>query len=315
MTEKAIGGYFDIEIGDRIGHYHSQAIKLNTARNALEYILRVKVIKKLYLPYFTCEALLEPLHKLKIPFEFYLIDEKLEPIFEFSILRREDAFLYTNYYGLKNTYIKQLSVVCKQLIVDNAQAFYSEPYNNPTIYSARKFFGVADGAYLYCEEKLDQFLDKDFSHNRMSHLLIRKDISAEAGYADFIANDKSLDNKPIMAMSSLTDAILKTIDYDAIAKKRIENYRLLDSALKGRNQLSIVLEAGNVPMVYPYWTKDLTLRERLQEHKIYTATYWPNVKTWCKEKSLEYRLTNEVVYLPIDQRYDLEDMKKILMYV
>lgn len=313
MINKSIGGYFELELINSGCEFHNNAIALNTGRNALEYILIAKAIKKLYLPYFTCEVLLEPLNKIGIPYDFYFINELLEPIFDFSILDDKDGFLYTNYFGLKDSYIRKLSIDCKQLIIDNAQAFYSKQYNNkPTFYSPRKYFGVSDGAYLYCDDRLDEVLEIDVSYNRMSHLLIRKDVSAESGYSSFIENDRLLDNQPIKMISTLTKEILSTIDYETVKNKRIENYNYLDNFLKSSNKISLELNLENVPMVYPYWTKDLTLRKRLLENKVYTASYWPNVTEWCKEDSLEFKLVNEVVYLPIDQRYGFEDMNKII---
>lgn len=310
---KAIGGYFELELYNESKEFHTGAICLNTARNALEYILMVKKIKKVFLPYFTCEVLLEPLNKLQIPFQFYSVDENLEPIFDFTVLQIDDAFLYTNYFGLKDSFIKQLSLVCKQLIVDNAQAFYSKPLQGvPTFYSVRKFFGVSDGAYLYNDEKIDIILEQDVSFERMSHLLIRVDVSAEAGYPFFSANDKSLDNQSIKKMSNLTKSILNTLDYEGIANKRRDNFAFLDNILKKSNKFSFQLDTNSVPMVYPYWTKDKNLRNKLIENKIYTANYWPNVKEWCKEDDLEYQLVNEVVYLPIDQRYSRQEMELIV---
>jgi hypothetical protein len=316
MMNKSIGGYFELELNNLNSVFHDNAIVLNSGRNALEYILKAKAIQKIYIPYFTCDVLLEPLLKLKIPYEFYSINEQLEPIFDFSVLEDKDCFLYTNYFGLKDSYIRQLSLVCEQLVVDNAQAFYSKSYNNkPTFYSPRKFFGVPDGAYLYCDDKLKEVLEIDVSHNRMSHLLIRKDISAEAGYSNFVANDLSLKNQPIKMMSTLTKHILRTIEYGTVAKKRIENYRFLDNALKSSNKLTVQLSLESVPMVYPYWSNDLNLRKKLVDNKIYTATYWPNVKDRCKEDSLEYRFTNEIVYLPIDQRYGELELMLIIKII
>jgi hypothetical protein len=312
VKKNAIGGYFELESNVSTNYLHSNLIALNTGRNALEYILKAKLIKKVYIPFFTCEVLLEPLVKLKIPFDFYKINEALEPIFNFSILNDQDAFLYTNYFGLKDSYIKNLSLACKNLIIDNAQAFYSKSNNNiPTFYSPRKYFGVADGAYLECAEKLKESFENDFSHDRMSHLLIRKEISAEAGYSHFVANDKMLENQPIRNMSSLTKSILSMVNYEKIAKIRVQNFILLENALKESNQLSLNLDAGSVPMVYPYWGRNQSLRQKLLDNKIYTPTYWPNVKKWCDKNSLEYQLTNEVIYLPIDQRYSIEDMLTI----
>ena len=316
MTNKSIGGYFELETGKMLSSPHFMGIALNTARNALEYILLTKRAQKIFIPYFTCDVLLEPVKKLQIPFEFYNINRDLEPVFDFSVLRKDDIFLYTNYFGLKDKYILELTSNHTGVIIDNAQAFYAIPHDNvATFYSPRKFFGVADGAYLYCDVKIGKRLKKDISNNRMSHLLIRKDLSAEAGYNSFVMNDKLLENQSIKRMSSLTKAILSSVNYDDAAKKRIKNYVFLENILRESNQFTLNLEKGAVPMVYPYWSKDKYLRKRLLENKIYTATYWPNVKRWCEEKSLEYILTDEVVYLPIDQRYGLADMKKILQYV
>ena len=76
---KAIGGYFELE--DRgVGIFpHSRGVLLNTGRNSLEYILRsISNIKQIYLPYYTCEVVLEPIKKLSIPYCFYHINERLE---------------------------------------------------------------------------------------------------------------------------------------------------------------------------------------------------------------------------------------------
>jgi hypothetical protein len=67
-----IGGYFGLEIPQG-EEYHKHAIKLNTGRNCLEYILKARGYKKVYLPYYTCEVVLEPFKKLGVDYEFYHI--------------------------------------------------------------------------------------------------------------------------------------------------------------------------------------------------------------------------------------------------
>jgi hypothetical protein len=57
---------------------------------------------------------------------------------------------------------------------------------------------------------------------------------------------------------------------------------------------------------------DNTVDKLLIENNIYTATYWNNVINWCAEETLEYKFTNEVIYLPIDQRYGIKDMARII---
>lgn len=311
----SIGGYFNLELS-KGKELHKNAIRLNTGRNALEYILLANSYKKIYLPYFTCNVLLEPIKKLNTQVVFYSINKSLEPVFDYTKIRHDEAFLYTNYFGLKDNFVKTLSKNCKNLIIDNAQSFFSKPLVNiDSFYSPRKFFGLPDGAYLYCSKKLNIKLEKDVSYERFEHLLKRIDISAEDGYQDFISNDKKLINQPIKEMSSLTNALLDSINYNVCATIRKENFDYIHKHLINSNLLEINFDSENVPMVYPYWCEDKNLREKLISHKIYTPMYWPNVLDWSKQTDLEYKMTKEIVYISIDQRYNKEDMLKILKII
>lgn len=88
---KAIGGYPSLELREG-EHFHKSALKLNTARNCFEYILRAKSYRKVYIPFYTCEAILEPLIKNNIEYVFYQIDNNFEPI-SLPVLKINEAFL------------------------------------------------------------------------------------------------------------------------------------------------------------------------------------------------------------------------------
>ena len=307
----AIGGYFELEL-NKNGEYHQDAIRLNTGRNALEYIILANNYKKIYIPYFTCGVLLQPLNKNNITYEFYHIDENLEPVFDFSKIK-DEAFLYTNYFGLKDNYILNLSGKCKNLVIDNAQAFYANPIKGlNTFYSPRKFFGVSDGAYLFTDKTLKTTLKKDQSYQRFQHLLQRIDESAEQGYSSFIKNENLLNDLPIMEMSAVTQKLLAAIDYKEVALKRITNFEYLEKHLKGINNVTFKLNKGQVPMVYPLLTDDLGLRDKLIKHKIYTGHYWDEVNNLVTKNSNEYTFANKLVHLPIDQRYTEDNLAKII---
>ena len=55
-----------------------------------------------------------------------------------------------------------------------------------------------------------------------------------------------------------------------------------------------------VPMVYPYFAKDLQLRLSLLTKRIYIATYWPNVLEWTNPIDVENFMTNKLLPLPIN---------------
>ena len=311
----SIGGYFELELPQK-AEYHKSALALNTGRNCLEYILRARGYKKVYLPYYSCEVLLEPFNKLGVEYCFYHINGSLE-LEQHVTLQDGEALLYINYFGLKQDYVTSLSATYgKQLIVDNTQAFYAKPIEGiDTFYSCRKFFGVADGAYLYCSQSFDEELEHDQSWERMEYLLKRIDNSAEAAYADFRTQSELLKNNPIRKMSKLTARIMASIDYPGMAERRKVNFKQLDRAFGHLNGIKWNVTDDAVPMVYPFLTDDPSLRQHLIDNKIYVAQYWPNVLQWCSPADTAYRLTQSLLPLPIDQRYGEQEMNRIIQTI
>lgn len=312
----AIGGYFGLELS-KGREYHKNSILLNNGRNAIEYVLKANSFDHVFLPYFTCDAVLQPLNNLKIKHSFYYIDENFEPIFNFELLGSKDVFIYTNYFGLKENYIKKLQPIGNQLIIDNAQAFFSKPLPNiNTFYSPRKFFGVPDGAYLYSNNKILVKLQKDYSSNRFEHLLKRLDNSAEVGYQFFQDNENELSQQPIKEMANLTQLMLQSINYFKVAELRKNNFNFLNREIGHFNRLKIKDLGSQTPFVYPLLLKNtIKLREELISQKIFTATYWQNVLNEMPRASLEYNFAKNIIHLPIDQRYSLSDMRRVLRIV
>lgn len=314
---KAIGGYFELADTDHeCERLPIEGIALNTCRNALEYIiLQLNAPKRLLVPYYTCEAVIEPLKRLPVEYEFYHINEQLE-IADEPALGEGDFIIANNYFGIKDIYIAKLAKKYgDKLIADNAQALFAPALPSmKAAYSTRKYVGVADGGFavgVSATYATDYEVDNSFEHD--SHLYIRREKGAEAGFKDYQVNERKLDNQPIRRMSFQTQKILSLIDYDTIIETRRQNYLLLSDALNEMNKLQLPpLDSFTCPMVYPLMIDDESLRGRLIENKVFVARYWPNVLEWCSEDDLEYKLATEVIPLPIDQRYGKEDMERII---
>lgn len=310
-----IGGYFSLEL-PRFKEYHKDALRLNTGRNCLEYILRCRNYQKVFIPFYTCEVLLEPFEKTGTDYTFYHIDINLE-IDDDIELRDDEALLYTNYFGLKQRYVEKLAKQYgNQLIVDNTQAFYAKPIQGiDTFYTCRKFFGVPDGAYLYTDRRLEIEFEQDCSWSRFSFLTKRIDIGPEAGFGDFQEMEDIFIGQPIKLMSKLTQRMMQSIDYDAVAIQRRNNYLLLQDSLRKSNHLNLKLEDDAVPMVYPYITDKEGLRKQLIQNKIFVARYWPNVLEWTVSSDFEYSLVPKFLPIPCDQRYSENEMKRVLEFI
>lgn len=311
---KTMGGYLELQLPEGKEHYPS-FIQLNTGRNAFEYLLRIKKYSLVYLPYFTCEVMMEPLHRLKIPYRFYHIDAQLEPLINFE-LEANSVLVYPNYFGIKYGTVQRLSQQVENLIIDNAQAFFQKPITGvDTFYSCRKFFGVPDGAYLYTESNTRLSLESDISAYRCSHLIKSIDLSIETGYYDYLKNNVSLGNSVIKKMSALSKRMLCGIDYEACRKIRNENFQHLHAALSLINELSIDLKDIDGPMVYPLLLPKKGIRAALIAKKIFVANYWPNVLEWTSEEMFENYLANQLLALPIDHRYRLREMDHLLQII
>ena len=308
----AIGGYFELELSDRGGFLHDDGALLNTGRNALEYVLQaLGDVKHVFVPYYTCDVVLEPLNKLSIPYTFYPINQNLE-LKEWPTLQSGEYLIYNDYFGIKDEYVGELAHrYGSQLIVDNAQAWFAEPLEGiSTIYSPRKYVGIPDGGVAYCPKRIDEpSFEQDLSYERCSHLLKRIDLGPSEGYADFRANSKQLVGQPIKRMSKL----LCSIGFEAIKDKRRKNFWYLHEHLKETNLFVMPsMDSFVCPMVYPYLTDDASLKQRLIENKVFVATYWPNVSEWCGCDALEYDLARNMVFLPVDQRYGIDEMQRII---
>jgi len=309
---KSIGGYLELELNEGV-EYHQGALRLNTGRNAFEYILRAKKYKKVYIPYYTCDVILQPINRLGIEYEYYSINEAFEPIFNYTKIHKSEAFLYTNYFGLKDRFVSDFSKKCRNPIIDNSQAFFSRPIAGvDTFYSPRKFFGLPDGAYLYTNKFLKERLEQDCSYNRCEHLLRRIDKGPEDAYKIFVKKDQFLSGLSVKAMSSLTQKLLESIDYVDVAEKRRSNFKLLHERLGKRNKLKIEFKKDIVPLSYPYYPGENNLREQLIKNRIYTAQYWPNVIRLSNPNRLEHAYALNIVHLPISQMCVSADMKRIV---
>ncbi len=303
---KEIGGYLELEIGyqyDNIGN----SIALNSARNCLRYVIRAFNIKEIYVPFYTCPVVWQAVEQEDdCSVKFYHINESFMPVDDI----KEDAYiLYTNYFGICAKNVKNLVKKYKNLIVDNSQSFYMPRYGIASFNSLRKFFGVPDGALLHTKQKLDVNFNKSTSWQRSLHLLKRLDISAAFGYQDFIDNDASLIGEDIKLISNLTKAIFNTIDIAKVKERRLENFKHLCMALTGINKLNIVLDSDDVPLCYPYMVDEaFLLRKRLIDNKIYIPIYWEDQQ----KGTVEYTFRNNILPLPVDQRYTVKDMDRIL---
>ena len=307
---KEIGGFLELELNHG-SEFHEHGIALNSGRNGLRYLIRGRIIKRIWLPKLLCSAISDTCKEENVQILYYSIDKQLRPVLPQSL---EGDWLYLiNYYGQYSVEeIRHLGQIYKNIIVDNVQAFYTKPIDGlNTIYTCRKFFGVPDGGYLYTDCTLSEILQKDESYDRLTFLAGRLERSANEFYSAYRENEQRIDELPLRRMSMVTQNLLRGINYEQIKKDRERNFSYLQEHLRAINQLKLCLPDG--PYMYPLLVKDgARIRKKLQEKEIYIPTLWPNVLQECPVDSLEYQYATDILPIPVDQRYSVRDMETII---
>lgn len=309
----AIGGYFELELAKGNFEYHTTRNNYKSGRSALTSILSFLKPSNVYVPFYGCQGVTEPFEAAEIPFGYYAIDPLLEPV-NLPELGEREYFLYINYFDCKRDVVNLLSGKYKdRLIVDNTQAFYQKGNNRSWFFNTcRKFFGVPDGAYVYAPEGVSLPVAASRHENyRTDHLIKRFNGHPQEGYSAFQENEQLCDCE-ITGMSKLSEYLLSNVDYENVANVRRANYNYLAEIFGSSNMLKISPVAEGVPMCYPLMTETAISREKFYSSKVFIPYFWKEILTRSETGfDLEKNVVQKLLPLPVDQRYDLTDMRKM----
>jgi hypothetical protein len=311
---KEIGGYLEFErfYGSE---YYEGLLRFDSVRSAFIYAVKQRRYRKLYIPYYLCGCIKEILMGYNIDYESYHINEQFQPILN-KTMQTDECLFFVNYFGqFTNDELLLFKEKYKNIFIDNTQSFFQKPVKGiDTAYSCRKYFGVSDGAYLSTdlpEKDIYENLPFDTVQNKMLYTMGRFETSAIEYYPVFIENEKIKRGQPIQRMSRFIQNTLKGIDYHRIIHVRDENFNYLKNYLNEKNKVRIKNNAGL--FFYPLLVENGNLiKKKLIENKIYVPTLWPNVFDDTTKDSIEYYYTNNIVFLPLDQRYNIADMKYMI---
>lgn len=310
---REIGGYIELD-QYWLPMLHEDAIKLNCGRNALAYILEARKIKTIWLPYFLCTSVRETCEKCGVETKFYHINRQF--LSEEMELSKTEWIYLVDYFGqISRQELLRMIAKYQNVIVDFAQNYFAEPIPDiDTLYTCRKYFGVSDGAILYTNQRLDRPLPQDESFERIHYILGRYERTASEFYRESAENNDSFSQEPIKIMSKLTNNLLHGILYDKIKQIRTENFEFLREQLASVNQIQVKSVDG--AFMYPLWIDNsIEVKQKLLQNKIYIPTLWPNVLEEVPREWLEWKMAGNILPLPVDQRYTLEDMEYIVQLI
>lgn len=292
---------------------HEEALALNCGRCCLAYLLEARSIRTISVPDYICGSVLMPCEAAGVSVERYQVGPDFQPVWE--TVRAHEGYLYlVDYFGQLDPAAVERgrSLFEGRIIIDESQNYFASALPGvDTLYTARKFFGVSDGAFLSTDVRLSRALERDESRLHMDYLLGRLERSAEEFFKESQENNERFAHEPVKLMSATTENLLRGIDYAEVARIRQANYRRLAEALDEHNGLSAKSDA--VPFAYPFLVEDgPTTRKRLAAHGIYVATLWPDVLRDDAAGQVAQRYARDILPLPVDQRYGRGQMDEII---
>jgi hypothetical protein len=264
-------------------------------RSSFDIIIKFIKPKKIFLPYYACKDLLKVVKLNKIKYQHYSIDKTFKPKNKI-ILKRNEYALLINYFGIENI-IKSK----KNCIYDLSLSFFNNTNKLDLFFnSARKFIYTSYGSFL----SLKKFNNKIYSEEFNNKNILPKN------YKQFKYNEKKQKIITKLFPNKYLDKNLIYQNFKKIINIRKKNYSFFYNHLKNMNMLKLKKNAHG-PLYFPLLLNNgEQIRKGLNKIKIYTPILWGSLKK-TQQFSFEYHLAKNCIFLPIDQRYNINDMNYI----
>lgn len=308
---KGIGGFFELELPHRGARPHPRALALSTGRACLMVILRDLRPSRVYVPFYTCDATLEPFARLGIETRSYGLEENLFPK-ELPALGPNEYVLWTDYFGVCAHHTQRLKeLLGERLLIDDTHNFFREGHQSHWSFtSARKYFGVPDGAFLYAPHPIS-FDAAPFTGISLTHGLLRRLGRSEEAFTAYQDYERSLDCT-VHRISEVSEGLLRGVDMERVAAARRENFAFLHAALGPGNQLRL-RDTGHVPFCYPYLPRTPIERSVLHARGFFIPCLWPEVNGRAQPGfDFERRFSVQLLPLPVDHRYTPADLRCLI---
>ena len=336
----------DLPLGtpSQFGCEGSDYVWLSTGRSAIRFVVQAiekdhpDVRKTVVLPPFTCHTVIEPFIEAGYETHYYEVDEKLgttaERILQCVDIHHPSMILFHRYYGFDT--IQDVNELCNELrdkgvftIEDCTQCLYSIfPRSNADFFvgSIRKWVGTPDGGFAVCREgafmgkPTETDVELETAKTKASFAKYRFLFEHQGDKASFLqqyreAEDILASRTVFYTVSAFSASVQSNLDVQFLKKRRRQNYKTLLQELLFSSEIQPLfsqMDNDAVPLYLPVFVKDRSsLQAQLAQHAIFAPVVWPKADclgSVCDEAESLYQ---HLLCIPIDQRYDEEDMLRI----
>lgn len=347
MTNE-IGSEFWSEEGDRSAlnleiplwlKRFGQVTLTSSGRGALSLCLEqiTPQIKRVLLPAYICESVIDPFEKAGYELVFYDLNMDLTPRLEDSQLPEIGVFLHMGYFGFPTN--RDLTAVLAKLksksviiIEDVTHSLFSpQPLfpNDFVLGSIRKWLGIASGGFLASKQRIDVELadpPTGFIEKRKlglalksSYLKMAEPALKEIFFKAFQEAEAFLDQDPgAYGIDEQSQGELNKLAVADLCDRRAENFNYLQAQLSQVEGIELVFKDPTeiyCPLFCPIYVvaERTKLQGDLTAQGIYCPVHWPVPATLdSKLHPAMMKLYQSVLSIPCDQRYGREAMERII---
>lgn len=300
--------------------------------------------KSVLLPGYLCESVITPFASMGYDCHFYDISRDLNPVLEpFCSNHLEiGVFVHNGYFGFPtNENLDKIILNFRRngtvVIEDITHSFFyrCENLNSSDYYvaSLRKWLGLPSGGFLasniHSVPLLEDNKVPDYCKLREDALFLKGKYvnnNYEGDKKEFLQKFRSAEellDKDIWpySMDNLSKDLFMSLDIEAFAKQRVDNFVFLHENMPQNYSFSPVfkcLPANVTPLFFPVYADGHRngLQKFLAGENIYCPVHWPVPASECfTTLPLSSLVYANILSIPCDQRYDLSDMEEICRVV
>lgn len=302
----------------------------DSGRSALKAVTRILGSGSILLPEYICESVVSCFPPDRVV--FYRLNDNLEIDAGdlLSKINKTIAAVYLmHYFGSVQPH-DTLSLIRAEkektgflIIEDTTHSLFSQlrTVGDYCVASLRKWFAIPNGGVLYSDKsacprsyaELPRSTDNDKTYAmilKTLHLNGQLDCETAYRYLFSVCENKLDRQTGIKRISYFSEFLLGCYDAYEMAEKRKSNLGLLKYGLSNTHISQLcAFRTDDCPFVFPIRVPDRDdFRRYLAEHQIYCAVHWPFDGFACEQRPLAVALSNDMISLPIDQRYGEEEI-------
>lgn len=324
--------------------YSGNRIHYSLCREALCDIAHAldKTNKKVLIPAYTCQTVITPFEEAGWQCEYYSIKQDLRidlQYLENAIAKQKPSLLVVHpYFGMdlneeELVALKAVKEKGVEIVLDLTQCLFSTKqyqFASFIVASYRKWMPIPDGGYLLNQNdsvKITQpeSENEEFTDREIAAMYLRgqyfgngeqrtKTISIRLSkLADHIADSNITPHK----MSQVAYNLLVKEDVENNQKSRFSNYTYLFNNIKESSKIAKVChdmtDVTTAPLYFTIYVQDRpSLQRLLAQDSIYAPVIWPVEDERVLIDDVIKDIYDHVLAIPCDQRYDEDDMRRVV---